>query len=247
MAGERLAHLAAKLRAGGALDDWYYTRIPLREETLSELEVGGDVVAVITRNRYGAEILNTSRVLIADVDFPEPPKRVRRRLFGGRKERERQAEESIAAQDAAIERVHAFAAARPDLGVRSYLTAGGLRVFVTGVSGEPSGAEAQRVLGELGSDPIYVRLCTAHETYRARLTPKPWRVGQRYYDASWPFSREGEPELASRWVEEYRQASEAASVCVLLATTGPAPGQVEQAILDLHDAVTGVESELPLA
>ena len=29
-------------------------------------------MGVITRNRYGAEVLNTDAVLIADIDLPEP-------------------------------------------------------------------------------------------------------------------------------------------------------------------------------
>ena len=58
----------------------------------------------------------------------------------------------------------------PDLGVRTYRTAAGLRVIVTGLASGPPDLTA---LVDLGSDDLYVRLCGLHETSRARLTPKP--------------------------------------------------------------------------
>jgi hypothetical protein len=61
-------------RVGG-----YYPRTPLREPILDELLLDGEQALVITRNRYGAEVLNTDRLLIADVDLPE----TRERASGG--------------------------------------------------------------------------------------------------------------------------------------------------------------------
>ena len=56
----------------------------MREETLTELTgEDGALLAVVTRNRYGAEVLNTERALFADIDVPELAKRRRRRGGGG--------------------------------------------------------------------------------------------------------------------------------------------------------------------
>lgn len=61
-----LANLRSGPRSGG-----YYPRTPLLEPILEEFKVDGEQVLAVTRNRYGAEILNTDRLLIADVDLPE--------------------------------------------------------------------------------------------------------------------------------------------------------------------------------
>ncbi|HLS65323.1 MAG TPA: hypothetical protein VK060_18235, partial [Ruania sp.] len=73
VARDRAAELVQRLREGGPLRrDSYYPRLPLREEVLSEVRDGeGTLVAAVTRNRYGAQVLNTDRLLIADVDSPD--------------------------------------------------------------------------------------------------------------------------------------------------------------------------------
>jgi hypothetical protein len=70
VAHEHLQSALASIRPGPR-PGRYYPRAPLREPILDEVIVDGEQVLVLTRNRYGAEILNTDRVLIADVDLPE--------------------------------------------------------------------------------------------------------------------------------------------------------------------------------
>src|SRR5215216_3653395 len=55
-----LTSLRSGTRVGG-----YYPRVPLREPILDELLVDGEQALAVTRNRYGADILNTDRLLIA--------------------------------------------------------------------------------------------------------------------------------------------------------------------------------------
>jgi hypothetical protein len=44
---------------------------PIREEILRELrDPWGASEAIVTRNGYGAEVLNTARLLFADIDDP---------------------------------------------------------------------------------------------------------------------------------------------------------------------------------
>ena len=41
---------------------------------------------------------------------------------------------------------------------------------------DPASTETQGLLADLGADPKYVLLCRVQQTFRARLTPKPWRA-----------------------------------------------------------------------
>ena len=57
---------------GGQRREAYdYLDQPLREEIIETIGSDGDQTAVITRNRYGALVLNCASVCFVDVDFPE--------------------------------------------------------------------------------------------------------------------------------------------------------------------------------
>jgi hypothetical protein len=236
-------------RVGG-----YYPRTPLREPILDELLLDGEQALAITRNRYGAEVLNTDRILIADIDLPEmrEPRSggLLRRLF----RRRTAASEppgpppeppSVVERLAAI---GAWAGANPGLGVTVYRTAFGLRVFVTGVEEPTSSARGGQILTELGADPIYRELCRAHGTFRARLTPKPWRLpGIVAPTQRWPYPNDNAERLFQRWLARYEAAARGYAVCRRLAAHGPAPSTLDERILQLHDERTGVHTGLPLA
>lgn len=252
-ARERVAAIVERVRTGQGLEQWYYDRLPMREPTLSEHRAApdGELLAVVTRNRYGAEVLNTSEVLIADVDLSEPTSEsgsgggVLARLFGRRQHNPAPAE---SAEALALQEIGSFAGRHPRYGVHVYRTRAGLRVFVTGVSGSPRESEPQRVLAELRSDPIYVRLCAQHENYRARLTPKPWRVrGVRSLSVPWPYRSEADQRRAGAWVEQYQEASAGFAVCERVGRFGVEPSSEDRAVLELHDRLTGADSGLPLA
>ena len=69
-------------------------------------------------------------------------------------------------------------AGRPDVAIRAYRTRAGWRLLCTNHTFDPAGEEARSFLTELGADAKYVLLCRAQRSFRARLTPKPWRAGQ---------------------------------------------------------------------
>jgi hypothetical protein len=155
--------------------------------------------------------------------------------------------ETSVAESLACEPVWEFARRHPELGVRVYRTAAGLRVIVTGASAPPSSDRARALLTELGSDPLYVELCATHDSYRARLTPKPWRVGGEALSVSWPFADEAAREAAQDWVGEYDALASEHAVCRLISASGPEPGPDEQRLVTLHDARCRVGQRLPLA
>jgi hypothetical protein len=234
------------VRVGG-----YYPRTPLREPILDERIVAGEQALVVTRNRYGAEILNTDRILIADVDLPglaQPTAGgVLRRLF----RRGSAGADPLAEPPSVVQRLVTlanWAHAHSALGVIVYRTASGLRVFVTGIAEPTSSADGARILAELGADPIYRELCRTHGTFRARLTPKPWRLpGRQAPRERWPFSDGSAERDFQRWLADYEVAAREYAVCRRLATHGPAPSALEAEIIELHDDRTRVGTPLPLA
>jgi len=73
-AREVAERIARRIRGGEALPERYaYGTRPLREEVLRELRGGDDALAaVLTRNAYGAVVLNAAGTMFVDVDLAEP-------------------------------------------------------------------------------------------------------------------------------------------------------------------------------
>lgn len=238
VAAERVADLVAAGGPGPRPVEQYYPRVPLREEVLRQLHSGDTLVAEVTRNRYGATVLNTDLVLIADIDLPAEPRR--RGLF-------RRRPTGPSAEDQTRERITGFARANPQWGLRVYRTFGGFRVLVLGADAAPGSTRATEILTQLGSDPLYVTLCRTHETFRARVSPKPWRLdsGIRALPVQWP--AEEQLDRYRRWVADYDQAAAHHATCRLETATPTSMSDAEAAIVDLHDTWSKADVDLPLA
>jgi hypothetical protein len=251
VAQERLQAALAEWRPG-ARSGGYYPRVPLREPILDESIVDGEQAFALTRNRYGSVVLNTDRVLIADVDLPGLSDRpfgpgFWRRLL---KLYEPWTDPDVQPPQVVkrLGQIEQWAAANPGLGVIVYRTRSGLRVFVTGVSEPATSADGQRILAELRTDRIYRELCRTHGTFRARLTPKPWRLPRmKAPQGRWPYADERAERRFQEWLTAYETAAAGFAVCRRLAAFGPPPSALEDQILRLHDAHTRVSTSLPLA
>ena len=174
-----------------------------------------DANAVITRNAYGALVLNAARAMFIDVDFGDD----------GR-------------DGPAMQRVQQWTASRPELAVRVYRTHAGLRLLVTNHTFDPTSPETIQLLQEVGSDKLYIQLCKAQASFRARLTPKPWRVGIRPPTVRFPYENADAAAELKHWVGNYDMASRQAAVCKLIQTTGPAVVLDEiRGLLSYHDQV----------
>ena len=158
--------LDASLR-GKRLDRYDYGAVPMREEVLRQIE-GPDarLLAVLTRNGYGSVILNTERVDVR-----------RYRLSGnGRRNGQIAAERSFR-PEAKVARGRKGRTGTPGrrllhrgqsgLGHRLYRTFAGLRAIVTHNVMDPKSTAALDVLKQLGSDPLYIKLCKVQECFRA--------------------------------------------------------------------------------
>lgn len=249
MAAERAAALAARLRADQRPPRraGYYPDRPFREPVIRELAgAEGTVAALVTRNAYGAEILNASDALFADIDLP-PPRRpgFLARLFGAQ-EPARGAPTPDEA--AALARATAWAEAHPGWSWRAYRTAAGLRLLATHVTFDPADPVVGQAFAALGVDPLYRRLCSAQRCFRARLTPKPWRMGIRRLPPAWPWAGSSEERAFIAWDRDYRSAANRHATCELVGVIGSRdiPPALRE-LVGLHDAACRVGSGLPLA
>lgn len=168
-AAERLRRMIGMVRAGELARMRYpYGTGALREEIVEEV-VGSDdePLGLITRNVQGALVLNVPDVMFIDVDLP--PRSFGEWLRGlfSRKPADPDAPH--------VEKLRAALAGASDATFRIYRTAAGFRVLATSRKFEPGSAEAERIMTAAGADSHYVQLCRAQKSFRARLSPKPWR------------------------------------------------------------------------
>jgi hypothetical protein len=238
-AGELLRELRHRLRQGAEPDRYAYGSRLVREEILRELpDAEGGLAAVVTRNVYGCEVLNTAGAMFIDVDLP-PPRWSLGQLFGRRPSDP--AEEHVKALRQIIE-------TDPWRAGRIYRTAAGLRLLITDRLYEPASADAEQLMTTCGADPAFVRLCRVQKSFRARLTPKPWRCGAARPPGRHPREDRQIQREFDRWLARYETASAAWSTCQLLAEAGS--GRVNEEIaplVRLHDEATRCGSGLPLA
>jgi len=151
----------------------------------------------------------------------------------------------------ARKRIARFVARHPQWRVRVYRTPAGMRLLALHRTFDPRESEVVHAFEALGVDPIYARMCHNQNCFRARVTPKPWRLGMRRlwapYAAAW---RSEHADLPGRreWIELYGRESEGFAACRYVETLGS--GAVDASadrVRELHDLMCSAERELPLA
>ena len=220
---------------------------PLREELVAEhRDAAGQSLVAVTRNAYGALVLNAASAMFIDIDSAEaPPAKSGGFLSGlfGRKA----APAPAPAEPPELELVRNWAHTHPDWSLRVYGTKAGLRVLVTHTTMAPESDVAMNTMRELRADPLYVKLCRAQKCFRARLTPKPWRIGIRTRPPAFPQVDQSATRMA-QWRGEYDRRSAGFATCTLLAQFGA--GTIHPAIANivrLHDTTARIDTGLPLA
>jgi hypothetical protein len=255
-AREAAERAAAAVERGRPPERYGYADRPLREEIVQEIGGANGPAAIITRNAYGALVLNTSRVMFADVDYHpgmnpftgdggaslgETFSNLWGRLRG----------KPPAATSARDERLLGqfgeAARSRPGLGIRVYRTAGGFRLLVTTETFNPLSDEAHELLSSFDSDTLYRRLCRVQECFRARLSAKFWRCGAEKPPSRFPWAdAETEAEFR-RWEQDYHAHANQYATCELVQTIGESSVHPDVApILETHDRLT-MRSGAPLA
>jgi hypothetical protein len=238
----RAGEIAQKIARGEPLERYGYSDRPLREEIKQAvLTPFKNEVGIVTRNAYGALVLNATSAMFIDIDIPgmdNLPKAgatIAKQL------------EQYTAQAKSVEE---WAGKHPEHGIRIYATFAGLRCLITNNIFNPKSDDALRILQDLKSDPLYVRLCKAQECFRARLTPKPWRCSFRQPPSGLRYPWENARVEADyrQWEKQYEAAASKYSTCMLIKQIGPADIHPDiEPILALHDRTTGVGNKAPLA
>ena len=227
------------LISGRRPDTYDYADRPMREEIVETLEQGDKEIAIITRNRYGALVLNTASVLFVDIDFPKvTPTGLWDAILLGLSSKRRQWRQA-AARELTLESVREWGQQHADHSFRVYRTCAGLRLLFTDRLYEPKSGETSRILEELGSDRLYRRLTSNQECFRARLTPKPWRCGCDRPPNQYPWPDAEQERRYRDWERRYTKAAQCFAVCELLEVCGGAASNGEiSTILDTHDKLT---------
>lgn len=250
-ATERAIRVADKIaRSDFELDSYPYgARDAIREMCVERFEDGqGRTTAALTRNNYGAEVLNAESLMMADLDLPEPARPASpsliARLFGRKPAQAAPPDEHP--ESAAMGLVESLARSRPGMGARVYRTRAGLRVLFPDTP--RSVAEAIPMLRAINTDTLYVKLCESQQCFRARLTPKPWRCGVPSPHISFPFMSPAHEATFRKWLDRYQQRSQAFATTRLVKTLGnPAIHPSLRGLVELHDTVSRSDADLPLA
>ncbi len=247
-AAARARRVFERLSRGQKPDRYEYHDRPIREEIVDEISEGGAPVAVITRNRYGALVLNCAGAMFVDIDFPKPQPAGfldTLRLVFSPKHREAK---QRAAAETAIEQVRQWARQNRSRGFRLYRTREGLRVLFTDGLYDPTSAETAATLKQLGADPMYVTLTEKQQCFRARLTSKPWRCGCLAPPGGFPWDDEAAERAFRDWEADYTRREARFKVCELIEEVGPpAASRSLGTVIELHDRLARITADAPLA
>ena len=217
---EVVAEHRAALRALDEEQGEDYTTL-LLEPIVEEVDENN----VITRNRYGVQVLNSTSVCFVDVDdFPLSLGDTLRGLFGRK----------LTPEEKLMQTLRGLCEADSSLGARVYRTHNGWRIMLAGDGLAPDSARMHELSRALHADPLYESLCIRQQCWRARLSPKPYRVGVTRYPR--PVSSESvlAPE-AQDWLRRYETACAGKAVCRFVDGIG---ARISGPVVELHDQLT---------
>lgn len=242
LAREHAQKIAENIVSNEAHGQHYaYGERPLLEPVLREFQTDGDgPAAVVTRNAYGSVVLNTRDLMFVDIDKEDGQSTGIasgiRLLFGGSR--------SAHTVFADIQSV----AERNNLTGRVYKTAAGYRVLITNAAFQAGSRESEDLLRQFGADPLYIRLCRMQESFRARLTPKPWRCGWQVPPVTFPFETKEDRSWFQDWETKYNSAIAGYATCRYTASFGSSTmARGFEELVRYHDEETRAASVLPLA
>jgi hypothetical protein len=229
-------------------DTYDYCDRPVKEEIIREILDEKEQIALITRNRYGALVLNSAKVLFADIDFPPAsPKGLLETLafmFMPKKREEKR--QAIIVE--AIQRVTQWAHSNPSHSFRMYRTQQGLRLLFTDKLYDPISNETMGILHALNSDPMYIKLTQKQECFRARLTAKPWRCGCSRPPNTYPRDNAEAERIFQQWESQYTNLASKFRACEFLKAFGTvADIRALKTVINAHDQGSMIDRTVPLA
>jgi hypothetical protein len=146
-------------------------------------------------------------------------------------------------------RVDEFVKKHPDWLLRLYRTPAGFRVLVMHRKFHAHDSEVKNLFQSLHTDPVYARMCERQVCFRARVSPKPWRIGMSKHigPGVWPVKVDY---LSRRmaWVSEYDFMAQRYAACKFVAELGNGRSDSAiDAVRRLHDEWCRAESSNPIA
>jgi hypothetical protein len=151
----------------------------------------------------------------------------------------------------ARERIARFISSNPTWNLRLYRTPAGYRVLATHRPFEAKAKEVQNFFTKVAADPLYARMCTNQNCFRARLTAKPWRIGisahMRPRPGVWPVQSDSIA-VRNQWIAGYEAKAAAFAACRYVESMGS--GVVHESlksVVDLHDLESQALSGAQLA
>lgn len=254
---EKVRVIFRRLRSKETLERYGYPRGVMREEVIERFDSEQGEEAVISRNRYGALVLNASKTMFVDIDdeqeksqkpqvgFFEPILSILRLFKGGPGP-----EEGRVPQEAMEKRKGEIDGLLKgwELKAAMYRTKAGVRLLILNRMFDPADDDTRRLLEMLKSDPLYIQLTGNQKCFRARLTPKPWRIGHVNPPACYPMRNPQEKRLFEEWLDQYIQLSKGYGICGFLGNVGVESEDHPQAafIRELHDQYC-IRGGFPLA
>ena len=194
---------------------------------------------LVTRNRYGALVLNSEELLFLDVDkVPYTFKEMLKRLF---RLSVPDARERLITELEHFLHLPEF----QGVGMRVYATSRGFRILLSLPGLETLKSPLMPGLfRQFHTDPLYAELCCRQQCFRARLTPKPARMGMKtMIKFHFPYAEENKDAIAG-YLAEYEKKSGEYAVCRLIAQLGK---RFTSPAIEYHDKITGCGKRLPLA
>ena len=217
----------------------YYGSGRLPEEIICSSSTKQRFDCVVTRNHYGCLVLNAAHTLFIDVDVLSSPGSDRLMPKG----RSRKAPWQRVLDDLRV----VLANERRE-GFRIYRTAAGYRILATTHEFEPGSEQANRLMNAVGADAAFVDLCRIQNSFRARLTPKPWRCRITRPPNAFPRHSTEESRRFEDWLARYERACRHRATCLYVGHVGPADVHKRIApIIEFHDRETKALESLQLA
>ncbi len=151
-----------------------------------------------------------------------------------------------------------FAKKHPDVSFRVYRTHSGYRLLFQHKAMLASDETFWKMVAPLRPDPLYVRMCQLQSCFRARLSPKPWRINldplyKVVKTKIWHMDLQAKPERKA-WLKTYKEISKNHATCHFVVeynpkakTTGKKEIMLIEAAIHLHDNHCKAHSNLPLA
>jgi hypothetical protein len=244
---QRVVALVAEGRT--RVQRYQYGDRPIPEPVIREFAGASAPRAVVTCNVYGALVLNTTDLMFIDIDSDDAAPNPGTSLVSGLMSMFGKKQQPPAQQTrTGIEDTIAQVGETNGLSLRLYKTAGGYRAIVTNLTQSATDETSLALLREFGSDPLYVHLCKQQESFRARLTPKPWRMKMWEPPVTYPFQTPQEQQRFDRWNADYAAASARFATCRFIRAIGDGdPMQGFRELIDFHDEQTKAQISLPLA